>query len=296
MIASELLTVIRQRAYMPSVSATGSDDASLLRMINEELRTNLVPMVMRVREEYFLRDYDSTVLDGIFAYRVPKRAMGGIIRRAYRVDGSGTELPLNRVDIDDTWSVGYRLIGPNLVLNEGSVPVGETIRIRVFVRPGTLVTESECGRINNVVQGTGVITMDNVPTAFVTSAMYDAIKSNQFHELVFEDETISARVTGANGTITMNTGFTVPDIGDYVALAGQSPYPMIPEDLHALLAQRVACVWLAQAGGGSDLQKALELLKAMGDDLTGLISSRTNGDKIIVNHQGLVGWWNGRLV
>lgn len=289
MLTSELLDAIRQRAYMPSVVAVGADDATLLNTINEELRSYLVPFIMRVREEYLLKDYDQTVAQDVLSYRIPKRAMGGVIRGAYRVAG-GEEIPLNRLDISNTWDIGYRLIGPNVVLNTGTIAVGETLRLRIFVRPGKVVLNASAAKVIGFAGST--VTGDAVPAGWTNADNFDVIQGNQFHELRLEDVDASAVTPGAGGTVVFSAAPSVaPVVGDYIAKTGEAPFPMVPEDLHPLLAQRCAVVWLSQAGNVDDLGRASKILADMEFAITGLISSRTHGDKVITNFEGLVPYY-----
>jgi len=135
-----------------------------------------------------------------------------------------------------------------LLLPKPSVAVG-TVRFCYEYRPGTLVATTAA----MAVTGIGNIATGEVdgtaPTAWTTSNTFDIIKGVSPFALVSID--LIASVIHAAAHITFATAAidaTRIAIGDYVVLAGTTPIPQIPAELHSALAMAVAAEVLEELG------------------------------------------------
>lgn len=287
MNTTELLESIRQRAYAPSATTTGSSDTEFIAMANEELRSGLGPYLMKVREDFFVRSYSYTVLSTTNTYRIPSRALGANIKSIQHLDASGNEQDfLNRLDDKDLDNDGYVIEGGSIILRNSPVPVGDTIRIKYYARPSKLVDSSRVFAITSLASSR--FNGATVPLIFNTLDAIDVQRPNLVFENVYIDETPDSATAGVGGFVNIGET-TYAAVGDYVAKAGEAFFPQIPEDLHPLLAQRVATQWLSVSGDDGDYSKAKERLKVMEEELLGIISARADGDKVItVGRNGLV--------
>lgn len=243
--ATYLLESLKRRGMLPSTTEALST-ADYLALADEELQTFVVPLLMSVREEYFVTTLDVSVASGTANYGIPARAIGGKVRFVQVNDGSGTYVPFRRIDAERAHEyvysgdspAGYRMEGGNLVI----VPTPSatsTIRVSYFARPGRLVPTTEAAQITVINTGTRVVTLSaTIPATFTTAELYDLVAGKPgFATLGIDLAVTAASGTSMTFTATLPTGLAV---GDYVALAGESPIPQIPVEIMPLLAQRVA--------------------------------------------------------
>jgi hypothetical protein len=81
-------------------------------------------------------------------------------------------------------------------------------------------------------------------------------------------------------------------VGDYVALAGQTPICQAPLELHDILAFR-ACVKHLTSRGDPKLAGMIEDLKAMRDDALSLLQPRVQGSAKVLINPNAPGWNRG---
>jgi hypothetical protein len=149
------------------------------------------------------------------------------------------------------------------------------------------VLATSCGLIQSV--GASSVTLSTTPpAAFVTGAVFDVVSGTP------NFETRGIDLTG--GTVSSNTiPITVPAgtvAGDYLCLAGQTPIPQVPPEVHYLLAQRAAQTIAASTGSVRLASIQADLAQARAD-ATMLLTPRSDSSaRPIVNRNG-PGW--GRI-
>lgn len=305
-----LLASIRRRGMLPTASATGTADADLLALANEELQSYVVPMLLSAREEYLLAEASTTMTVGLAAYRMPPRAVGAKLRDVVRVDSASRVYSLARISFDELseWPsdtgtpVAFYLKGAEVVL----VPPpssAETLRLSYYMRPGELVATTAVGVITAINTSTKVVTCTNVPTAFTTSQTFDFVKASSPFDCLTIDLSASAVTTGASGTVTLSAA--LPSnlaVGDYICLAQQSPFPQLPAELHPILSHRVVLKTCEALGDERAISTAQSQLSQVEGRALDLLVPRVDGEPKIVgsNQHGLLGsswsmthggWW-----
>lgn len=240
----ELISQIKRRGMIASTSSSTNtlSTTDLLSFINDEIQTFMVPLIMSTREEFFVTYADQTIAAGTSAYEIPPRAIGAKLKNVTVLNGSDY-VPLERIEPEAITRSpttangppeGYYLQGNSVVLWP-TPSVSGTLRLYYFIRPNRCVVAADCSAITTV--GSTTVVVSTVGTNFGTSAAYyDFVK----YKGAFECRAIDQSGTRSTTTLTFSGG--VPSnvvVGDYVALAGESPFPQIPIELHPLLAQRV---------------------------------------------------------
>lgn len=293
MNTTELLESIRQRASLPSSGASGTDADSLLRYADEELLTRLVPHVLKVREDHFVVTEDTALVADKARYRIPSRAIGGKLRDLLLVDGDSVS---NLVRIPPEDADAYAASGtPEAFYMEGSsvvlVPApsssSQSLRMRYHRRPGKLVASDEAALI--VAKTSTTVTLAGTPALWSASSTVDFVKGTSGFECAAVNVGVA---TLAADVLTPDDPDTLEDVevGDYVTLAGYSFFPQVPEDLHPVLAQLVACTVLDAIGDGPGLERALVKLRELQEASGVLLSNRVEGEaKIINTRNGFLG-------
>ncbi len=129
--AEQLIESTRNLAMIPDSGSTGSEDADILRTINESVRVQLIPRILKLREGYFVRRERITLGTG-YKYRVPERAMYDKVQNVWYIDDTGTRQvlapvpPIDAVMFPEEGTsgepVGYYLEGTQICLH----PMGTT--------------------------------------------------------------------------------------------------------------------------------------------------------------------------
>lgn len=203
---------------------------------------NLVMMVLTsellaAREEFLIYSESLAVTAGNASVRVPYRAVNGEIRHLWFEDGSGNRTRLWAQAIEDMENYsatatgspsGFYMMGNQIVLLPTPNANGSLIVAYPF-RPNQLVDSSTTQSITGIAGN--VITVPNIPTNFVSGALYDIIDHTSGNGIVYYD--LVGTVSGS--TLTFPTAVPKAAVGNYVALANQSPVPMLPEEGHGLL-------------------------------------------------------------
>lgn len=271
-----LLSDVRTGAMLPAASAGTFSDADLLRLADRELQAGIVPLVMSVREEYFVAHVDVAVSGTQVQFRVPSRAIGGKLRSVALYAGV-TYQPVPQIDPSGAGLAngpfGFYVEGNTVTLRNlsGSWP-SALARVSYFQRPGRLVLESAAGLVQSFNTGTRVIAC--TPTA-PGSGLYDIVRGKPGYECL----AIDAPGAPVDTLVTMTAALPAElTFGDYVCNAEESPVPQIPPELHPVLVQRVVCKVLEALNDASGLQSAQAKLQELQTAALTLISPRVDGE------------------
>lgn len=282
-LSSSILLAIRERANIPTSTVT-LNDASLLRMIDEELQGYLVPFVKRQREGYFQTSRDITLSVGVSKYRLPERAVAGSIVRAWYVDGNGCEIPLALIashQVSEWRSSAVQTGQPAAHYFEGSkvclVPApntAATLRIEYELMPSQMVLPTAVSAVT-AINGNQVTLTGPLPASFVSGTSFDFVQGNPGFDCLGIDKT--ATVSGSVLTFTAGSVPSDLAVGDYVTLAGQSPFPQIPASLQLMLQHRVIITALQSLGDNDSLREARNELVEIEKVANTLLAPRSTG-------------------
>lgn len=286
---ADLISAIKAIGSIPT-NQNLFQTADFLRFANHELQINLVPMVMSTREEYFVADKDYDVTSDQASYAIPPRAIAQRLRDVQLIDSSDNVSSLAQLNPSEVSSLsngdaGFYLKAGNVVISPTPSATVDTLRLVHFRRPNALVETSDCGQITDI---TGLqVTVDAAPSTFAIDVEIDFIKDNPGFECVEIDQPIASL---AGNVLTFTTVPTDLAVGDWVALAGESPIPQIPAELHPILAQMVAI--RCMAAQGKTTKDAKETLDEMKHAALTILSPRVEGEnKKIRNPNSLLNYF-----
>jgi len=290
---TDLVDSIKRRAVIPT-SQQLYPDRDLVKMASEELQSDIVPLMMKMQEEYFVNNYDQAISGTQTEYFMHPRAMGEKLRDAVLLNADGKEVNFPYIGPDTVkrkWSVGsypylnnrgWYFEGDKIIITPDTSEITSyQLRQKYYRRPNNLVVVADAGQITLIVGK--VLTLSNFPAAWTASTTFDIIKNTPSFRAWGEDLAVSA-VDATAKTITLVDA--VPDnvaVGNWVAEAGFSPIPQLPYDIFKLLAQRVAVVVLEGLGDATGLKSAADVYKDMVDKFNALINPRADGSPKKVN-------------
>lgn len=262
---ANLISEIERRSFAPANQSTFSTQ-DILDMATEEMESFLFPELISIREEYFVYFKDYTIQANKDAYAIPARSFGNTIREVKIIRGNNIDnlprVPLEDVDTTTTGEpAGFYLQNGNVVLYPKPSTTANTLRLHFYLSPSNLIETSSAGVITAIDTNTNVVTLSNVPSTWTTGDEFDLISKVGMQECKdFDLE--SSLISGDQ--ITFGSLPSTLSVGDYVALAGESPLIQCPGNLRRSLAQSTAAAILEnmlQPGGAEARTKATAMLE-----------------------------------
>lgn len=300
-----------QRRILNPISANTLDEANIIELLDEEMRSTVIPLVSAAQEEFYVQNYDQTLVAGTYNYTIPKRASFATWRDIVLVDTLGNELAMTDLppeyvkityplgNIPPMYTYGFVLQNDHITFwpPNSTIPVNYMLRMKIKRRPNHLTGYLNCGQVTAINSGTGVISLSvNGDGTWTTATTFDVIpNSPQFTSL--EDDMSITAIDNTLNTITVTTIPTGLAIGDWVCPALLSPIPQIPYDIFPLLSQRGVIRCLEALGDTQNLQVAERTYQDMASDFARTVSPRILGTtKKLVNRTAGFGWNYNRAI
>lgn len=283
----ELVSALKIKGSWPTSQDLFSND-DFLTLFNMRMQVEIVPMMLRLNEEFFLQSKTFPISKGTL-YRIPKRAIGAKLRDLQMVDVNNNYTPISRLFEEDRKlnKSGYYMMRNGVVLTDDYV--SNTLEMTFFARPNKLVDPSKCAQITAIVNGTDV-QVNAAPSTFTTGVLCDLVQNSNPYDLLNYDQAI----VGLSGTtITFASLPQDLDVGDWVCLANEAPVPMVPDEVHPLLVQSALVSTLA-----SKKDKALDYeqkeLESMKEDLTNMLDPRVENASVKFRSGKLLNYFSSR--
>lgn len=300
-LASVLITAVRDMGMLSSQDQTATT-ARLLGFLNREQRVWLTKVMMSVREAYRMSTATIAVVSGTTSYRIPSRAVGAKVHLIEIDDGSGgfrTLNPLASEKVRENAYMGgagdYYFLDNSIVL--ASTPTANsTLRVTYPRRLNTVVDAAEAAEVASFSANAKTITLATTPPPdFAPGATsYDIVQGSPH----FDTLAASESATCAGSVLTFTNALPADlAVGDYVALAGETPICQAPVELQDVLVWRTVFVYL-RAMGDPKAEALKEDLKEMLDSALAILSPRAEGSpKVLINFNA-PGWnrfWRNRV-
>lgn len=263
LLAEDLITSLKLRSMAP-MSQNTFTTAYFLQILNEEMKSKLIPLIQGIRENYFLTYKRTTIEANRYRYPLPERAIGNALKDLCFVDNSGNRarrvartdahlLPASTISSSNVEHV--LLFGDELFLVPTPNAAIGSLEQWFYSRPNDLVSTSSCAKITAVssVGGTTTFTVDTDLTASLSvGSKVDFLSSKSPFLLWSEDATITAitatTIAVATSEVSNEISSVEPLVNDYICPAKSANIPMFPEELHPILAQMGAVRVLKSLG------------------------------------------------
>jgi hypothetical protein len=295
-LIEDLIESVKDRSFAP-ISQSTFEDTDILRILNEELKLNIVADLLKAREDFFYYRKSVTIVANKSLYMLPKGAIGNTIAALFFVDSTGREWPLTRRDISDLGDYSTATGQPLHFYFQGDrvgfYPYPDTaLGSFLFVfpkKPNKLVLTTSAAKISAIssLSGTTTFTVDtDLSGTLSVGSKVDFLRSESPYALWADEVAITAITTSTIAVATADVddvaGTVEPEVNDYICANGQANIAQIPEEWHPVLAIRGALRLIAGLG---DLNKANSLradLKEASDKALGMVKNRaeTAPDKI----------------
>ncbi len=280
---TDFLSSVRVRGNIPTTTndSNVNSTANLLVMATEELHIKLLPLLMSVREEFYVappKDYAITANQA--SYAVPTRASGQVLRDIQVIEGSSI-WSLPRVDPEQIVTTstgtiqGYYLEHDSVVLYPTPAATSGTLRMRYFIRPGRLAATSACAQIATIDAGTNSVTVSAIPTSWSTGIVLDFVKASAPFKYLEIDQTTTSVSSTTIVFAALPTGLAV---GDWLAPAEYSPIPQVPYEFLPVLAQMTVVKVLESNGDEAGMIRAVKDLQMIQQSAIAMVTPRVQGE------------------
>jgi hypothetical protein len=280
------LAEVKRLITVPANQALMTDDALLL-MGDEASQSYVVPLLLSLRQEYFVTTYTQAVTSGVATYPIPPRSIARTLRELKYVENSGSKRNLAQIAIEDIqmWPldgsiVGYHFKGDKIVLVGVPNLSTSSLEIWYYLQPSKMVRLSEAARVVSVAGD--VVTVESVPSTFAAGVDVDFVQGISGNSNLGMD----LAITSVAGTqVTFGTDVVPDDLvaGDYIALAGETPVVQIPTEGVPYLTTKT-CVRILNAIGDFEGMAKLEEIASQQEKTLRIITEPRNtgeGVKIV---------------
>ena len=294
----------------------------VIAFLDQEMRTTIVPLVLAAQEEFWVKNYDQPVLNGVFNYTIPKRAAFATWRDVVFVDPNNNEVNMSMLSPEylkltypaggnpPLYTFGFILQNDQIILYPNTLPAPTQYRLRMKIkrRPNNLTETVNCAQVTAINTGTSVVTVNAVPTGWAASDTFDIIPNSPQFTSLRDDQTISL-INSNNLTFSSpgtdpftgqplpplptnpQTGAFTMSVGDWVCPAQMSCIPQVPYDMFPLLVQRSIIRVLESLGDTQNLTVAERRYQDMAVDFARTVSPRIDGTPKKIVNRNTPGWW-----
>lgn len=277
---SELIEDILLLGHVPIADATFTNE-KILRLATLELQTNIVKQILSTRGGYYMtyQDYEAAE-DGL--YVIPSDAVAGALANVELIQGP-TIVPVNLIEESEQFSTnsptstsyGFFMKG-NYVQILPLPPIGFT-RLWYLKRTSELVETTSSAQVNAIAGA--VVTVSSIPSTITVGSSVDVL-GDQPPFNILGTRTID-NISGTD--ITLDVEVVDMEVGDWIALEGQTPVPQIPVEYRVILAQRVVVKIYELQGYLDKMQLAQKKLEEYEKATLSLITPRVQSQTRIIN-------------
>lgn len=291
---TELLADIRRSAMLPSSASDGTTDTDLLAQADKEMQTRIVPMVLRLQQEFYVRTVTTPLVANQGMYPIPRRSMGSRVRTLfYTAANIRQKLARLRPEEKDLaltngsgYPYGFYLDAANIVLIPPASDTSAVLEIDYYVRANRLVLPTSARQITAVTPGTNYLgaasasrTRIQWSSSIAFGSSIDFVKNAQpFEHLMIGASFNSAGGSVASIDVATSAIIATPEVGDWVTNADEAPVVQAPIECHGLLAQCVASRVLRAEGYTAEADTCDADVQRMTADVVAVLTPRVDGN------------------
>lgn len=273
-----LLTQVKVKASPPEGRYT---DAEILQLANDCMISHVVPMIISLKEEYYVTSEDQNLTANVSSYPIPWRALGLSLREVKKIQDTNI-IDLDRMSPEEITSTvvsnatrGFYIQAQDVVVYPTPSSTQDSIRLYYFLTPSKMVAVTDCAVITAIDTGTGVVTAAP-PTTWTTSSSLDFCSQRNGHKTLGSSVSPTAISTTTITFSTANLPSTLA-VGDYVALAGETPYLQCPDVCFDLVVRLVSNELLESMGAQAELQAGIAKADKLQANVVSLLTNRVTG-------------------
>lgn len=312
---SNLIDSLKRRASIPTRQNL-FDESDFLAFLTEEMYTEILPTIIRAREDFYLTYRDFTVVplnqvqspgfgldefgllpfggsDPITWGQILNRSIGTRIKDLHLINQTGQSTGhIPRITLEDISSgagvSGFYYQGNNIIFYPASNYNGKMIRVWYYRLPNRLTLSQNCAKVQFVNITDNTITIDAIPnSSWNVNTSLDIIQGYQGFESVLD----GALITNVSGNILeLNQISQGIQAGDWVSVSGEACVAQIPEVAYPLLSQLGSIKFLEAFGRQQEMAAAQAKYLEMKNQFQNMLQPRVElAKKKLKTNTGL---WN----
>ena len=296
MKSGQFLAAVKRAITVPTYQPRFTD-SDLLDLANEEQRTLVVPMILSLREDYFIVRDTIDVAIGTESLPIPARAVGRTLRDLLLANSGSLFYSLPRLSLEDSylWTnrgtgvpQGFYLLDDAVVLlpQPGTTC---TLIMMWAIQPSTLVADTRASDVVSV--GVDSITLVKVPSNITVGSLIDVTMGKAGYRTVLRDKV----VTNISSTTITLSGYsalspiTGVSVGDSVSTAFETSVVQMPDEARDVLIQATAVRVLEALSVPDQLDSAQKIMDRKIRACRELMTPRVEGAiQKIINRNGLL--------
>jgi hypothetical protein len=187
--------------------------ADIVTLMDCKLTLNIVPLLKKTQQNYFVMNVDVPIIQGTSSYTMPMRSIGNALRDVVLLDASGNEVALNNLEreyikvqfpfnyVPSIWSFGQYVTANEVNLYNTMIQSYTAYKLRFITerRPGALTLSTNCGQIQNIAGN--VLTLSYVDPTWTTAQTFDIINNLPPFQSIADDVAIT-NIVGNNVTLS----------------------------------------------------------------------------------------------
>jgi hypothetical protein len=287
-----LLSGIKRRAIVPS-SQPLLDDDDILEMSDDVVEEEIVPLIMSVRQDFFVTTDSEDIAADTAAYDIPYRAIGRTLRDLKLYDGTNyRDLALVALEDEHLFSSGttphsFYFRGDKVVLvPEPASALTSGLQFWYNLAPSRHVVVADAALV--VSKTTTQVTVSSVPSTITTGTVVDFVQGISGNSILGMDKA----VTNATSTVLTFASGDVPTglvAGDYVSVQQTTPVVQLPNEVTNLV-ETLTAKRILNALGDFEGAAALDKEAAKAEkNVRLMLEPRVVGENtVIINRRGLL--------
>lgn len=251
-----LIAQVKRRASLPT-SQNLFTDAKLILMLDDELKTRVVPFLMSFHDNWFAAHKTYNGDNSTVSFAIPQDAVGQKLKDV-SIWNNGTPRYSNypRVEFQDLAYVshGYYIEGNNIIFypSNNAPNTGDVVDLTYYKRVSDLVATSEAREIS-LIAGANVDSATTLPATFVTGADVQIVSHNSPFNVLW-----TGSISNVSGnTVTLDSTPTNISVGDWLCLEDQTVFAQIPIECIPVLCQAVVIRCMESMNDREGLQNAV---------------------------------------
>lgn len=301
-----LISSAKRSEFFPTGQVTFTDPDDLIAFANEEMMTKMVPHLMSVRQDIFLKYKISYIQNLLAHYAFPERAIGNAFKDVFYLPQASnpllaselaTRCGLTKRQIHDIRNgsqsggrpFSFSLQGDELVLDPVPNSTVGALLFYYYQRPNELVSVTNCAKITGLSSSLGITTFTvdtDLTGSLSVGSKADFISVTSPFLLWAQDvaiTTITATTIAVTSTNVMDETSTVqPAIGDYICPAQKTCIPQIPCEFHPILAEMICYRALKAMGRQNQMQACVANITQMLKGAFTLVSNRVEAEVDVI--------------
>lgn len=293
--ADRFLVGLKRRITQPA-SQQLMTDPDMLQMADDTIRDKLVPMLLSVNANFFVKTCLTLLVAEQKEYAIEARAIGRGLRdlKLLGLGSNPNTYSLSQIALEDEHlfpacgqPTGFYFSGDTIMLVPTPVSANYYLKQFFNIQPNQLVTVASAARV--VAVAGAVVTCVSVPSTFTAGAYCDFVQGVSGCSILAWSKLVT-NVAGNN--ITFAASSDIPSTlaaGDYVTMERQTPVLNLPDECQQILESLTGHKVLYAIG---DYEGAAALLKdadIQEKNLLKILQPRIEGEpQKIVNRNGLL--------